>query len=82
MKLTNNQEVIELDEWLDKKINFLEWALGMRSNATCQRKTRLMENELFHCRHEAVKVPDSIADSQQQWHSQVKQKQEIMGRVY
>lgn len=58
----DDELLIEIDEWLDKKIYYLEWALRMREKATCQSRTKMMEHELFQCPHEAVRVP-GVADS-------------------
>jgi hypothetical protein len=49
---------VHIDEWLEAKRGFLELALKSRSKATCQAKTRRMEDNLFGCSHGAVKVPD------------------------
>eukprot|EP00591_Stephanopyxis_turris_P003297 CAMPEP_0195511740 /NCGR_PEP_ID=MMETSP0794_2-20130614/3953_1 /TAXON_ID=515487 /ORGANISM="Stephanopyxis turris, Strain CCMP 815" /LENGTH=258 /DNA_ID=CAMNT_0040639397 /DNA_START=1051 /DNA_END=1830 /DNA_ORIENTATION=- len=63
VQLTHGKGLIEIDEWLDKKIDFIEWTLKMRANATCQSNTRLMEHELFQCPHEAIRVPGLVLDS-------------------
>uniref|UniRef100_A0A7S1ZXT8 Uncharacterized protein n=1 Tax=Ditylum brightwellii TaxID=49249 RepID=A0A7S1ZXT8_9STRA len=52
---------VRIEEWLDAKGPVLEWALNLRSEASCQAKTIHMEDELFGCPDEALKVtPESI----------------------
>eukprot|EP00986_Skeletonema_menzelii_P016232 scaffold13994_cov105-Skeletonema_menzelii.AAC.1 len=52
---------VSLEDWLDAKGPVLEWALDIRSGASCQAKTIHMEKELFACPDEALKVtPESI----------------------
>ena len=52
---------VSLEDWLDAKGPVLEWALDIRSGASCQAKTIHMEEELFACPDEALKVtPESI----------------------
>mmetsp|Transcript_65045 Transcript_65045/g.96079 ORF Transcript_65045/g.96079 Transcript_65045/m.96079 type:complete len:376 (+) Transcript_65045:32-1159(+) len=51
---------VRIEEWLDAKGPVLEWALNLRSEASCQAKTIHMEDELFGCPDEALKVTPEI----------------------
>ena len=51
------EQLIELDDWLDAKINSIEWALQLNNEATCQAKTKYMQDELFGCPDQAIRVP-------------------------
>jgi len=52
----NEYEKVELSDWIEKKREVLEWATDLRKNASCQRQTKMMENSLFSCPHEAVQL--------------------------
>mmetsp|Transcript_2649 Transcript_2649/g.4808 ORF Transcript_2649/g.4808 Transcript_2649/m.4808 type:complete len:353 (-) Transcript_2649:444-1502(-) len=56
LRLRNGGNVVKLDDWLHAKGDLLEWSLKLRKNATCQAKTRHMEDELFTCPDQAIKV--------------------------
>jgi len=47
---------IALEEWLSEKQYLLEWALDLRSSATCQSTTKSLEKELLNCPDQALKV--------------------------
>ena len=47
---------VKLDEWLHEKSDILEWSLRMKEHATCQAKTRHMEDDLFTCSDLTIKV--------------------------
>lgn len=49
-------DIVKLDDWLHAKRDFLEWVLQLKNHATCQAKTRHMEDELFACPDQAIKV--------------------------
>ena len=50
-----------LDEWLDAKGHTLDWTLNLKADASCQGKTIQMEEELFSCPDEALRVtPESV----------------------
>ena len=53
---------IELEEWLHAKGPALEWTLQLRSKASCQAKTFHMEDELFACPDETLKVTSASID--------------------
>ena len=56
-----NRDTVDIDEWLRGKGSALEWTLKLREKASCQRKTLRMEDELFGCRDEALRVtPESV----------------------
>lgn len=47
--------VVKLDDRLHAKGDFLEWVLQLKNHATCQAKTRHMEDdELFACPDQAI----------------------------
>lgn len=53
---------IELEEWLHAKGPALEWTLQLRRKASCQAKTFHMEDELFACPDETLKVTSASID--------------------
>ena len=56
LRIKNSKKIVKLSEWFDKKQGWLEWALNMRKEASCQSKTRDMEDVLFSCPDGAVKL--------------------------
>jgi hypothetical protein len=50
------EDVVNLDEWLHKKSAVLEWSLKLKKHASCQAKTRHMEDDLFACSDQTIKV--------------------------
>ena len=56
LRIKNSTKIVKLSEWFDKKQGWLEWALNMRKEASCQSKTRDMEDVLFSCPDGAVKL--------------------------
>jgi hypothetical protein len=48
--------VVLLKEWTETKKHILEWAFGLKQNMTCQGKTRDMENAMFSCKDEIIKM--------------------------
>ena len=51
-----NKDAVRIEDWLEAKGPLMEWALNLRSDASCQAKTVHMEDELFGCPDEALKV--------------------------
>ena len=49
-------ETVEMHDWLNAKGAALDWALQMNQAGSCQAKTRHMEDELFRCPDEMIKV--------------------------
>mmetsp|Transcript_3406 Transcript_3406/g.9553 ORF Transcript_3406/g.9553 Transcript_3406/m.9553 type:complete len:340 (-) Transcript_3406:592-1611(-) len=49
----NDDRTVSLKEWLEAKKGLLEFSLELRESASCQAKTRAMEEKLFHCPDEA-----------------------------
>ena len=56
LRIKNSTKIVKLSEWFDKKQGWLEWALNMRKEASCQSKTWDMEDVLFSCPDGAVKL--------------------------
>lgn len=54
VNLTRTGELVGLNDWLEKKRNVLEWSLDLKQGATCQGRTRKMEDILFSCSDEIV----------------------------
>jgi len=54
------ENTIKLETWLEQKKKSIEWALDLRSTASCQGKTKHMEDMLFSCSDEALKVTTHI----------------------
>jgi len=49
--------VIKLEDWLREKRELIEWTLLLKKNRSgCQGMTRHMEDDLFACSHEAIRV--------------------------
>jgi len=60
-ELFHEKGAVRIEEWLQAKGPTMEWALNLRNDVSCQAKTIHMENELFGCPDEALKVtPASI----------------------
>jgi len=56
-----SKSVVRLEDWLDEKGPAMEWALKLRRDASCQAKTVHMEDELFACPDETLRVtPESV----------------------
>ena len=52
---------VKMINWLDTKRGWLEFSLTMRKAATCQGKTRHMEDNLGSCKDEATQIfPETI----------------------
>ena len=49
-----NNTVVSLERWLDAKRNLLELAFKTKQTASCQSKTRMMEEALLACPDEAL----------------------------
>jgi hypothetical protein len=61
-ELLHEKGAMSIEEWLQAKGPTLEWALNLRNEVSCQAKTTRMENELFGCPDETLKVtPASIS---------------------
>lgn len=56
VKLSGSKKEYLIHDWIDMKINVLQWALNMKSNTQCQGKIRAMEEELFSCPSELIQV--------------------------
>jgi len=52
-----NTTVVSLEAWLDAKKDILEYALKTKQTASCQTKTRNMEEALLACPDEALHYP-------------------------
>lgn len=42
-------EQVLLDDWMEQKLSYLEWTMGLNKKATCVVKTRNLEDELNSC---------------------------------
>ena len=60
---TSTSIVVKLDEWLHEKSGLLESSLQMKKDISCQAKTRHMEDDLFACPDQAIKVTSSCIKS-------------------
>jgi hypothetical protein len=56
--------IVSLQEWLREKSPVLEWSLNVRTKASCQGKTKHMEDALFACPDEALQVTSTLVS---QW---------------
>jgi len=65
-KNKKEQQIVKLSDWLQIKRNLLEWTLKLKSNATCQAKTKEMERRLSSCPDEAMQLvfPSTTISSQ------------------
>ncbi len=57
-----SESVVRLKDWLNEKGPAMEWTLKLRRDASCQAKTVHMEDELFACPDEALKVTSESID--------------------
>ena len=48
--------VVNLAKWLHEKSATLEWSLKLKKHVSCQAKTRHMEDDLFACSDQTIKV--------------------------
>eukprot|EP00984_Skeletonema_dohrnii_P006261 scaffold2248_cov136-Skeletonema_dohrnii-CCMP3373.AAC.3 len=53
---------VDLEEWLHAKGPAMEWTLKLRRDASCQAKTYHMEDELFACPDETLRVTPAGID--------------------
>jgi len=51
---------VSLSEWLNEKIDFLEWSLNLKNDVGCQAQLRHIEEKLFSCPDQTFKP--SISD--------------------
>lgn len=56
LRLQKGGADVDLDKWLHKKSAILEWSLKLKKHASCQAKTRHMEDALFACSDQTIKV--------------------------
>jgi len=52
----NSGQDVPVKQWLNAKRNYLEWALSLKENVGCQRRTRKMEKTLFSCMDGALQM--------------------------
>lgn len=57
-----SKSAVRLEDWLDEKGPAMEWALKLRRDASCQAKTVHMEDELFACPDETLRVTSESID--------------------
>jgi hypothetical protein len=57
-------KILSVQDWWRNKGPLLEWALDFRKDATCQGKTKHMEDVLFACPQEALQITSALAN---QW---------------
>jgi len=48
--------VVNLDKWLHEKSAVLEWSLKLKKHVSCHAKTRHMEDDLFACSDQTIKI--------------------------
>jgi len=53
---------VDVEEWLHAKGPAMEWTLKLRRDASCQAKTFHMEDELFACPDETLRVTSASID--------------------
>eukprot|EP00561_Arcocellulus_cornucervis_P004177 CAMPEP_0185816972 /NCGR_PEP_ID=MMETSP1322-20130828/18327_1 /TAXON_ID=265543 /ORGANISM="Minutocellus polymorphus, Strain RCC2270" /LENGTH=269 /DNA_ID=CAMNT_0028513961 /DNA_START=18 /DNA_END=827 /DNA_ORIENTATION=+ len=64
LRLSNSAEhIVELDDWLSTKGGLLEWSLRLKRNATCQAKTKHMQDMLFSCQEQTIAVVPGIVNA-------------------
>jgi len=56
VKVPSDHSQRYISDWVDMKINILQWAYNMKQNNECQGKIRIMEKELFSCPSELIQV--------------------------
>lgn len=58
LRLHKGGDIVHIKAWLEQKAPFLEYSLKLRNHATCQGKTRHMEDDLFACPDQTIIVSD------------------------
>lgn len=58
LRLKEGAGIVNLDEWLEEKGPLFEWSLKLKKHASCQAKTRHMEDDLFACSDQTIMVSD------------------------
>ena len=56
VQVGDGKKTVHLEEWIEAKGDMLSFALNLRPPNTCQRKTREIEDDLFECETEFVRV--------------------------
>lgn len=54
-----DDSLMDLDEWIDAKLNLIEHTFNLKSEGSCQAKTRKMEHNLLSCPDEAYHYSSS-----------------------
>jgi len=60
LRLKKGKDIVNLEIWLKEKRLLLEWALKLKKHASCQAKTKHIEDNLFACADQTVKVSDIL----------------------
>lgn len=60
LRLKKGKDIVNLEIWLEEKRLPLEWALKLKKHASCQAKTKHIEDDLFACADQTVKVSDIL----------------------
>ena len=52
----NTDDRVTLNEWLEAKANLLEWSLQLKTDATCQGRTKQIQDSLMQCPNQIVRI--------------------------
>lgn len=55
-KEENGNDLISIEDWLKEKSGVLEWTLKLRKAATCQAKTKHMQEAMLRCPDQTLRV--------------------------
>ena len=56
VKLSSDESEHSLNDWIDAKINILQWTLNLNSNRQCKGETRSMEEAMLQCETGFIQV--------------------------
>jgi len=55
----NGDTSVDLQDWLDAKMDLIELGLGLKNDVSCQATTRKMQHDLFSCQDETIHFSSS-----------------------
>lgn len=54
VKLASTGSLVDIEDWVQEKRDYLEWTLKLKAGISCQAETKRMEKDLFSCADESV----------------------------
>mmetsp|Transcript_9394 Transcript_9394/g.22926 ORF Transcript_9394/g.22926 Transcript_9394/m.22926 type:complete len:360 (-) Transcript_9394:109-1188(-) len=65
IRLQHDEVTVDLEDWLDRKMEHIEWSLQLKREAGCQATTRHMEDDLFSCTEQVLEVSPQLVETWQ-----------------